>query len=221
MSFRTWQSGPDTHVLPDDVARLVPRVLDPALFDVTALARAGLDDAGSDRVPLLVQTADAATPPVLEGGPLLPTRKLDSIRSTAATLHKVPSSTRAAWTFVTQPGPSGRQVVPPVLVADVRTALDEHNLAAAGRPLDVEVDPHHLRGATPVPVIDVRLWASADDGRTWTALPLHRGPRGAYHAAVPAALLTAGGSVGVRVSARDALGDTVEQTVLRAIAVAP
>src|SRR5690554_3639350 len=55
VAFHSWQSGSDLYVVPSDVARLVPRILDLSLFNVTALVNAGLDDTGSPALPLLVQ----------------------------------------------------------------------------------------------------------------------------------------------------------------------
>ncbi|WP_161965153.1 S8 family serine peptidase [Ornithinimicrobium cerasi] len=46
------------YVIPDDVASLIPERLDRRLFDVTGLVAAGYDDAGTDGVPVLVQTSE-------------------------------------------------------------------------------------------------------------------------------------------------------------------
>jgi hypothetical protein len=42
--FDVLRDGTHLHVVPDDVASLVPEVLDPALFDVTSLVEMGYDD---------------------------------------------------------------------------------------------------------------------------------------------------------------------------------
>ncbi len=56
------ECGRDGHVrvIPTDAAALVRRVLDPALFDVTALIRNGYDDARAAYTPLIVQYAGSA-----------------------------------------------------------------------------------------------------------------------------------------------------------------
>ncbi|GAA1853093.1 S8 family peptidase [Myceligenerans crystallogenes] len=61
------------HVIPSDVAHLVPGVLDPRLFDVTGLAAAGYDDASRDTLPLIVEPPAASgsrriAPPDLTSG---------------------------------------------------------------------------------------------------------------------------------------------------------
>jgi len=55
--FATTYTGGSVRVLPSDVAALVPEHLDPALFDVTGLIRAGLDDASSPTLPLIMRSA--------------------------------------------------------------------------------------------------------------------------------------------------------------------
>jgi len=43
VSFATWYAEDGLRVMPSDVARLVPATLDPGLFDVSGLIRAGYD----------------------------------------------------------------------------------------------------------------------------------------------------------------------------------
>ncbi|HET6211867.1 MAG TPA: hypothetical protein VFE14_03235, partial [Micromonosporaceae bacterium] len=54
-SFQTSYAGGDLRVIPSDVIRLLPDLLDPQLFDVSALIRAGYDDAHTPTLPLIVQ----------------------------------------------------------------------------------------------------------------------------------------------------------------------
>jgi subtilisin family serine protease len=51
--------GEHLYVIPESVASLVPRVLDPALFDVRLLVAEQLDDARATGIPLLVESLDA------------------------------------------------------------------------------------------------------------------------------------------------------------------
>lgn len=132
----------------------------------------------------------------------------------------LPSSSQVAWTFITRPPTGSAAVVPPVLVADVRAALDGFNQAAAAAPLAVEVDAHHLPGASAATVSWVEFSVTADSGQTWTSVGLTRGADGVYRGQVPAALVPPGGALGTRVRAGDTDGSRVEQTVLSAIAVA-
>jgi subtilisin family serine protease len=54
-SFSTLRREGDVYVVPGDVARLVPDVLDLELFNVTRLVEMGYSDAATDTLPLIVQ----------------------------------------------------------------------------------------------------------------------------------------------------------------------
>lgn len=61
VGFATYRTGGDWYVLPADAGRLVRSgQLDAQLFNVTGLLRAGLDDARSGTLPLIVRYADKA-----------------------------------------------------------------------------------------------------------------------------------------------------------------
>ncbi|MFD0683637.1 S8 family serine peptidase [Actinomadura fibrosa] len=77
---------PDGHVLvtPVDVAKLVGRVIDPELFDVTALIGEGYDDARSTDLPLIVQREGGVRAKAALGGSLREGRVLPSISAVAA-----------------------------------------------------------------------------------------------------------------------------------------
>ena len=69
----------------EDVHALVPSLLDPALFNVTALVEQGFDDASFDSLPLIVRHRDGHR----SGIPAAEvTRQLESIDSTAVRLDK-------------------------------------------------------------------------------------------------------------------------------------
>jgi len=59
-SFQITTSAQGTHVIPADVAPLVPGTLDPALFDVTSLVAQGYDDRHASGLPLLVRSSQPA-----------------------------------------------------------------------------------------------------------------------------------------------------------------
>ncbi|MFD9129999.1 S8 family serine peptidase, partial [Kitasatospora sp. NPDC059571] len=75
--------GSDHHVsvVPSDAAALLGSVLDPKLFDVSALIRAGYDDAHTAALPLLVQHAPGAGLPA--DGSLHTVRELAGLHATA------------------------------------------------------------------------------------------------------------------------------------------
>jgi subtilisin family serine protease len=85
--FDVLRDGSHVHVVPDDVASLVPEVLDPALFDVTALVEMGYDDDHADEVPLIVRRA-AGVRRIADASPLQSRDTLGSLRATAVELDK-------------------------------------------------------------------------------------------------------------------------------------
>jgi len=67
-TFQTLSVRGDAYVLPSDVHALVGRLLDPALFNVSELARMGYGDAKAPSLPLIVQhTGTAKRPSPLAG----------------------------------------------------------------------------------------------------------------------------------------------------------
>jgi hypothetical protein len=83
-TFQTLSVRGDAYVLPSDVHALVGRLLDPALFNVSALARMGYGDAKAPSLPLIVQHARTAQrPPALAAAALRPVRTLTSLHATA------------------------------------------------------------------------------------------------------------------------------------------
>ncbi|MEV6864263.1 S8 family serine peptidase [Streptosporangium subroseum] len=80
-SFQVLEDKGELSVIPDDVIGLVPRRLDPELFNVTTLIDQGNADSASGTVPLILTYADqvssAAAPPAIPATTL--TRRLESI----------------------------------------------------------------------------------------------------------------------------------------------
>lgn len=91
-SFSIRTDGPDSYVIPSDVASLVPRVLDDQLFDVTALVRMGYDDRSRSTIPLIVQNAPGARTLSAPAG-MQPEKALPSIGGEAVQLAKGQSAT--------------------------------------------------------------------------------------------------------------------------------
>jgi subtilisin family serine protease len=74
----------DIHVFPSDVRHLVGRLLDPELFNVSALVRMGYADAKATTLPMIVQHAGTARRPAgVTAASLRPVRELTSLRATA------------------------------------------------------------------------------------------------------------------------------------------
>ncbi len=76
------------HIVPADVAPLVPAVLDRALFDVTALIEQGYDDASSDVLPVIVETTRAGAARTQPLPSVTTTDTLESIGAVAADVDK-------------------------------------------------------------------------------------------------------------------------------------
>jgi hypothetical protein len=105
-------------------------------------------------------------------------------------------------------------VVPlPLSAVRFTPRLDEHHSAPAGRPFDVPVSVQAQAGSAAGRNRSLSVEVSYDDGVTWTAVKLRRGPGG-----------TTGtlshpkekGFVSLRAKATDSAGNTVEQTIIRA-----
>ena len=85
--FSVERDGDDVRVIPSDVAGLVPRVLDPALFDVTSLLDMGYGDADRDTLPLIARHAAGVS--TLGNASLLSTKaELASLGASATELAK-------------------------------------------------------------------------------------------------------------------------------------
>ncbi|WP_129788207.1 S8 family serine peptidase [Promicromonospora panici] len=111
-------------------------------------------------------------------------------------------------------------VVLPLLQIDYGLSLDDRN--RGDRREVLRLSASHQDGSTPSEVAGMRLWASADDGETWTPVDVATGgaadsgpgrftatvrvPRGTEH-------------VSLRVEAWDDAGSRVSETVIRAYAV--
>jgi hypothetical protein len=116
------------------------------------------------------------------------------------------------WTFH-EPGAAAPPAPLPLFVVRARGDVDDQDRAPAGRPYRLFLMAQGQPGAAPVRLADLRVEASTDDGATWRAVPtVHIGGIGLATVRNPAA----GGYVSLRISARDAQGNAVRQTVVRA-----
>ena len=125
--------------------------------------------------------------------------------------QRFPLSThnRLVWTFRSGHVDGTTEVPLPVSVVRFTPALDDHSTAPAGRAFPMPVQVVAQDGAAPL--VDLAVEVSYDDGQTWQEAPV----RGNGRLLVPHH--PAGdGFVSLRVSAADADGNTVEQTIIRA-----
>ncbi|MFC6087816.1 S8 family peptidase [Saccharothrix lopnurensis] len=118
------------------------------------------------------------------------------------------TSADVTWTFRDSGGPA------PVLLVRASGDVDEQGRAPAGRLFPLRLVARHQPGATASRIVSLRVEASSDDGATWRAAPTTFTSSGVGLALVshPAAP----GFTSLRITARDAAGNSVVQEVVRA-----
>ncbi len=116
-----------------------------------------------------------------------------------------------AWTFRSA-RPVGRQPIP-LLAVDYQLPLDTLN-RPTGRTATFVV--HQVTGTEQQPIPSFRAWTSTDGGATWRRASAHQRGEGAYRVKLPS--VTPGVAVSLRVDARDAAGNRIEQTLYDAYA---
>lgn len=120
----------DVHVVPSDVRALVPHRLDRELFNVTALIDAGLDDAASDTIPVIITHGRGHARTLSELPAIQSHRSLSSVDATAAVFTKADNSisdmlVRAATATVSSAADDPLVAVDKIwLDTPVRAALD-------------------------------------------------------------------------------------------------
>jgi hypothetical protein len=137
------------------------------------------------------------------------------LRSTAT--RSVPWSvigTKAdvTWTFH-EPGVAVPVVPLPLLVVRATGQVDEQDRAPAGRIYPLRLTVQRQPGAPAAQLAELKVEASYDDGTTWTSAPTVRVGAGGYAVLHHPA---GDGFVSLRITARDADGNAVTQTVIRA-----
>ncbi|MEU5696208.1 S8 family serine peptidase [Actinosynnema sp. NPDC020468] len=116
------------------------------------------------------------------------------------------------WTFheagAADPKPA------PLLVVRTAAEVDEQGRAPAGRVFPIRVFAQHQPGTPATRITAVKVESSADDGATWRTAPTVTDATGAGVALVRHP--SAPGFTSLRITARDADGNSVTQTVIRA-----
>jgi len=120
----------------------------------------------------------------------------------------------ASWTFRSAKADGLTPL--PLMAVRFQPDLDGHNRAPAGRAFQIPVRVEHQPGARNVPVTNLTVQTSYDDGATWQPVPLIR-TAASWRMMIANPI---GGSVSLRAMATDADGNTVEQTIERAYLVA-
>jgi hypothetical protein len=119
-----------------------------------------------------------------------------------------------AWTFTSAP-PATESELLALPTVKIGGDFGGTGTAPAGRRFTLDIVATSQAGAPPAAVTALSVEVSGDDGKTWQAVPC--GWQRAGHWRVPVTNpAAAGGYVSLRVKATNALGNTLEQTVIRA-----
>jgi subtilisin family serine protease len=124
----------------------------------------------------------------------------------------------AAWTFRSRSPDGGAPVRFPLWSASFRPALNDNNVARAATRFTLPVTIAAQPGSTPGSVRTVAVRYSTNDGASWTnATVSGSGNLRTISVTHP----NATGFVSLRATVRDSMGNSVEQTVIRAYKIAP
>jgi subtilisin family serine protease len=132
------------------------------------------------------------------------------------------TATRTRWTFPSATPEVGTQPVP-LLLVDYDLPLDGHNQRPASASFVVPFKVARQPTAPPAAITSANVWFSVDDGQTWHPTVVIPQPDGGF-LALPkptGPLPQPGDLVSLKVSAADAGGSIIQETILRAWAVAP
>ncbi|MEV0589900.1 S8 family serine peptidase [Nonomuraea cavernae] len=101
---------------------------------------------------------------------------------------------------------------------DLGDTLDARNSVRADRKHTFTVSPYHSPSPSKMPdIAGLKLWASTDDGATYTSVSVKRDKDGTYTATTRyPALKHTKGAVTLKVEAWDKAGNTIKQTTVRA-----
>ncbi len=109
----------------------------------------------------------------------------------------------------------------PLLFARYATGAGTDDVVPAGHPASVEVDVAHQLGAAATSITQFSAQVSYDDGATWTDVPATRLDDGRYRLDYSQPVLSAtNGFASLHVTAADANGSAIDQTITRAYPLA-
>lgn len=142
--------------------------------------------------------------------------ELDATRS--ASWWEFSTRTSTAWTFQSAPPPAGQEQVLPLLEVGYDVAVDLLNNGTKPGAQHIGLTVAHQPGAEQLPITQVRLWASYDDGESWHESPNVRATgAGEFQAVIPPNHRPRDAEyLSLKVTAVDADGNTVEQEIIRA-----
>jgi subtilisin family serine protease len=145
------------------------------------------------------------------------TYTLEATAARAVPWSVIGTSADVTWTFH-EPGAAAPVAPLPLLVVRASGEVDGQGRAEAGAPFLLTLLVQRQPGAPAVRLTGLSVQASYDDGATWTGAPTEiQGDRGQALLHNPAGT----GFASLRITARDAAGNSVAQTVIRAYQFAP
>ncbi|MEU4247667.1 S8 family serine peptidase [Amycolatopsis sp. NPDC026612] len=145
------------------------------------------------------------------------TYTLRSVATRSVPWSVVGTKVDVAWTF-REPGAAAPVQPLPLLVVRAQGAVDDQSRAPAGKPFVLALTAQRQPGAGEFRLAELRVETSIDDGTTWTSAPTVRlGNGGLAVVRNPAG----DGFVSLRITARDAQGNALTQTVIRAYQTTP
>ncbi len=142
----------------------------------------------------------------------LRTYELRSTLSRRAAWWQTTTDISAAWTFSSETAMSAVRL--PLLTIHATAPVDEMNIAPGNRVLFLPIAVHRqdLDGQ-PAPVRSLGVSYSVDDGKSWRAATVRRTPSSGWQARISK---PGKGFLSLRFKAKDADGNTIQQTVIRA-----
>jgi hypothetical protein len=144
--------------------------------------------------------------------------RLDLTTSRNSADWKYATATRTSWSFASARTDTATPL--PLLQLDYQVPVDTHNTVHAGRTHTIGVRVRAQDGLPAPSGVTVRVEASYDDGHTWRTAEVADRGHNAVRARIEGPSRAAVGAwVTLRVTARDAAGNTVCQTVRHAYAV--
>ncbi|MFJ4834961.1 S8 family peptidase [Streptomyces sp. NPDC088747] len=125
------------------------------------------------------------------------------------------TGTETSWSF--RSGSTGSATALPLLQLDYDVPVDAYNAVRSGRTHSVGLSVRAQDGLAAPRGVSVQVEASYDDGRNWSRAEVRNRGHNVFEAAVKRPSRVHGEAyVTLRVTARDAAGDSVRQTVQRA-----
>jgi subtilisin family serine protease len=122
------------------------------------------------------------------------------------------------WEFDSAPPTDPSQefsTTPPLMAISYGAPVNDMGGVAAQQSLRLDMDVTHMSGSqAPESVESMSVWWSLDDGATWSSATTRKSGPASFEAVIPGNVLSPGDALSLRVSATDADGNSIDQTVI-------